>query len=147
MKKFFKEDILVIFFGLFIVFTALTITSRGFDTYVFFHKDWKKWEKIVDNADNMRLLSLHYYGEDDWLNNYKFMSELDGEDVWVIYWTEQGTVSVHDTKGGDLHWLRDDCILSEFDKYHSKKMVKIIDRKLAEGSFVKDKNYYEFVKK
>lgn len=141
MKKFLKTTL----FGLFIAFTLFTAISRGFDTYVFFHKDWKRWEKIVDNADNMRLMDLHYYGEDDRLNNYKFISELDGEDVLVIYWTEQGTVSVHDTKGGSI--LRDDCILSGFDKYHSNKMAKIIDRKLAEVSFVKDKNYHEFVKK
>lgn len=143
MKKFFKEGIWTVLLGLFIAFMLLTIFSRGFDTYVFFHKDWKKWEKLLDNADNMRLLSLHSYSEDDWFSNYKFMSELDGEEVLVVYWTGRGgRVSVYKANGSE-----DYCLLSEFDTHHVKKMVKIIDRKLADGSFVKDKNYHEFVKK
>lgn len=144
MKNFWKYNWYIVVASVIAVFFLLSAFSRGFDTYVFFHKEWKMWEQVLDYADSMKLSGYHdygedYYGEKDPLSCYEFKAEINGKVYLLKYWTTSKTVSVHKITNGD-------CVLSCFDSYHVKKMVKIINRKLEEGSFVKDENYEEFIK-
>lgn len=108
--------------GLGVILFVLSCFNRTY-CFIFDHKDWNKWADVIKNADKLKFLEHNVYDEQPGLNNYKFIGVLNGEEVEVVYLENNKNVSVH---------VKDstDCILSSFDKYHVKKMRKILEKEV-----------------
>ena len=87
--------------------------------FVFNHNSWKLWKYYIKNYDK-----FEYSHTNTSLFSYKAHAfKLPGTDIEAYIWFHEGypTCSIHDKEG---------CILSGFDKYHSKKMSKLLLRKI-----------------
>jgi hypothetical protein len=87
---------------------------------IFEHKSWKLWEKVCKELPFAKFVEHFQYDARPGLENYKFYIHDIGieKPVEVIYWAANSIVSVHDLSG--------ECVLSDFDRYHSDKAVEII---------------------
>ena len=116
--------VLIGLLGISVIFLFLTYWNRSY-CFIFEHKNiWNKWKDIIKNADKLKFKEHNVYDERPGLNCYKFIGILNGEEVEVIYWeNDKHKVSVHEKDGTD-------CILSSFDKYHVRKMRKILKKEI-----------------
>lgn len=107
-----------------VTFFALVSWNRSY-CFIFERKNiWNKWKDVIKNADKLKFREHNVYDYRPDLNNYKFIGVLNGEEVNVIYWdNDKQKVSVHEKDGTD-------CILSSFDKYHVRKMRKILKKEI-----------------
>ena len=115
---------LFVVFVLFLCIFALIFSSHRLYCMVFERGDWKLWKKVCNKLPEAYLIEHCVYEDEPALNNYKFrIDDIGiGEPVNVIYWETTDTVSVHNV---DV-----DCILSDFDRYHSKVAAEIIKTKI-----------------
>lgn len=96
---------------------AITTANNKLYCRFYLRKEWKLWEDVCKNLDNAVFVSKYI---DSYASNYKFSLDLNGKTYNIIYWIDEGTVSVHD----DI-----DCILSTFDSYHTNIAAdKILDK-------------------
>lgn len=108
------------------VLISVVFSVNTWYCYVFEHKSWVLWEKVCKALPYAKFISHSHYHENEnsELENYRFYIQNPNGDggLVVIYWVNPGIVSVH----------REDneCVLSDFDKYHSDKAVKIIKNSL-----------------
>jgi hypothetical protein len=84
--------------------------------FVFEHNIWKLWRYYIKNYDK-----FEYCHTNTSLLSHVF--ELPGTDIRAFIWFDEGypVCSIHDREG---------CLLGRFDKYHSKKMSKLLLRKV-----------------
>ena len=83
--------------------------------FVFNHNSWKLWKYYIKNYDK-----FEYFRTNNSLFSYKIhVFKLPSTDIEAYIWChkEGPTCSIHN---------RDECLLSGFDKYHSKKMSKLL---------------------
>ena len=92
--------------------------------YIFDHKDWKKWDSLLQNVAGITYKRHDVYEDDPSLENYEFSAELDGEEVEILYWVYKDSVSVHGPYPSAA------CILSGFSKYQVKRMRKVLLKKI-----------------
>lgn len=104
----------VVWFGGLLIFS-----NRRLYCYIFEHKMYKLWEYYLDNVD-----AIIPNPEDSWyynnsnLNIYHTKHFITHDNKNLTYWGNEDTVSIHEKNH--------DCILSTFDKYHNKLMVKAL---------------------
>jgi len=92
--------------------------------YIFDHKEWKKWDRLLQNVAGITYKCHDAYEEAPSLENYKFSAELDGEEVEIVYWVEKDSVSVYGP------YPSTNCILSSFNRHQVKKMRNILIKKI-----------------
>ena len=106
------------------VLVSVVFSVNTWYCYVFEHKSWVLWEKVCKALPYAKFAGYNSWGEVPKLENYKFyIQNPDGDgELMVVYWVKLGGVSVH----------REDneCVLSDFDEYHSDKAAKIIKNSL-----------------
>lgn len=94
----------------------LCITTMGGESkiycYLFEHKDWVKWEKVIEKFDDIQYVRHDEYVSNIHLNSYHFILPVENRTCEIVYWEDEGGISVHDfEKDGDC--------LCDFDEYHS----------------------------
>lgn len=110
--------ILALCFAAFIVmFSNQKIYCRLFE-----RKDWALWEKILANFDTAENLGHNTWPDHPEVENYKFQVTCEEKQYMLIYWAVKGVCSVH---------IDEDCVLSDFDRYHSDMAVKMVKDKLG----------------
>lgn len=87
--------------------------------YIFEHEMYKLWEYYLDNVD--AIIPDPKYK--DWENNpnlnvYYVKSFITHDNKKLNYWGDEDNVSIHENDST--------CILSGFDTYHNKLMVKAL---------------------
>ena len=104
---------------------VLVFTNNKYYCRLFEQKDWNLWETVLGKFEGSELVE-HYTSEvKSFLDNYKFLVTLDdGTRYKLIYWVNQGICSVHDE-------FENDCVLCDFDQYHSNKAVGMAREKLG----------------
>lgn len=122
LSKFWPILLLVLLFIPILVFVLLV--NYLLYCYVFEHKSWVLWEKVCKALPYAKFISHNHWDEVPKLENYRFYIQNLDEDggLEVMYWVKSDSVSVHKETG--------ECVLSDFDKYHSNKAAKIIKTSL-----------------
>ena len=125
-------SILLVIYVLILIYVFFTLFicqgGGGSKLYckIYERKDWKAWEKVVQNFNNIKFNEHLVFEEEPNLNNYKFELLIDNY-IWTVkYWEITNTISVHDITGHS--GLPYDC-LSNFDKYHSNLVKKMLCEK------------------
>ncbi len=111
------------FFAVSVIITLLMVPNVTY-CYIFDHKEWKKWDKLLQNVAGITYKCHDAYEGAPNLENYKFSAELDGEEVEILYWVENGKVSVHGP------YPSTECILSSFNRHQVKRMRKVLLKKI-----------------
>lgn len=111
------------FLAVSVIMLLLTISNVTY-CYIFDHKDWKKWDSLLQNVAGITYKRHDVYEDMPGLEKYEFSAELDGEEVKIIYWVDKDSVSVHGPCPST------DCILSGFNKYQVKRMRKVLLKKI-----------------
>lgn len=99
---------------------CIIFNSNRLYCFIYNHKSWKLWDKICKHLQEAKLIK-YCIDEDGTAVYFKFRLIIDSIGYNVIYWCEDNTVSVH---------CGDECILSDFDEYHSNKAAEIIKKYL-----------------
>ena len=88
----------------------------------FSRKEWNLWEKVIEKLKEYKeTINIAKFNNYPNLNSFYINIEINSEKYKIIYWIKEKTVSVHqDTE----------CILCDFDKYHSDMAAKIIEEKI-----------------
>ena len=104
--------IIVIIILVILLAVQLSFFNKKIYCYIFEHEDWKKWESYIRNVSQFQ-----YEG------NYPLCCSfiVPNTDITAEVWKETGLCSIHDNYG---------CVLSTFDKYHSKKIAKLLMNKI-----------------
>lgn len=99
-----------------VICMSLIVSIPRAYNFVFEHNRWKLWRHYIKNYDK-----FEYSHTNTSLFSHAF--KLPGTDIMAFIWFHEGypTCSIHDREG---------CLLSGFDKYHSKKMSKLLLRKV-----------------
>lgn len=97
-----------------VFFIIYTILVKPFYIYFFEHQDWKLWRYYLKIPDDKFIEDLE--------RSTRYARVFKFKELEFICWLfEGGECSVH--QGFD-------CILSSFDKYHSRKMYqKLVNKK------------------
>ena len=88
----------------------------------FSRKEWNLWEKVIEKLKEYKE-TINFSKFDNYpnLNSFYINIEINSENYLIVYWIKERAVSVHrDTE----------CILCDFDKYHSDMAAKIIEEKI-----------------
>ena len=90
----------------------------------FSRKEWNLWEKIIEKLKEYKeTINVSKFDNYPNLNSFYINIEINSENYLIVYWIKERVVSVHhDTE----------CILCDFDKYHSDMAAKIIEEKIKE---------------
>lgn len=122
MEKIFELLVFLIAINALMLLICVWNTSYCF---VFLHREWRQWEELIKNEDKIVLESHNVFDNNPRSNNYEFTGEIYGKKVRVKYWEHASArdVSVHNLKNSV-------CILCPFDKYHVKKMRKVLGKKI-----------------
>ena len=122
---------LILLIALIVVMTAFVVWSV-YMTVVFANnklyckrfckKEWNLWEKVIEKLKEQDgIIRVQKYSDYPHLDSFHIDIEIDSEKYELVYWVKTRTVSVHqDTE----------CILCNFDKYHSDIAAKIIEEKI-----------------
>ena len=88
----------------------------------FSRKEWNLWEKVIEKLKEYKeTIDIAKFDNYPNLNSFYINIEINSEKYLVVYWIKERAVSVHqDTE----------CILCDFDKYHSDMAAKIIEEKI-----------------
>ena len=88
----------------------------------FSRKEWNLWEKVIKKLKEYKgIINIEKFDNYPNLNSFYINIEINSEKYKIIYWIKERIVSVHqDTE----------CILCNFDKYHSDMAAKIIEEKI-----------------
>ena len=88
----------------------------------FSRKEWNLWEKVIEKLKEYKeTIDIAKFDNYPNLNLFYINIEINSEKYLVVYWIKERAVSVHqDTE----------CILCDFDKYHSDMAAKIIEEKI-----------------
>ena len=88
----------------------------------FFRKEWNLWEKVIEKLKEYKeTINVSKFDNYPNLNLFYINIEINSENYLIVYWIKERVVSVHqDTE----------CILCDFDKYHSDMAAKIIEEKI-----------------
>lgn len=87
----------------------------------FNRKEWNLWKKVIKKLKEAETINVAKFDNLPNLNSFYINIEINSEKYKIIYWIKERVVSVHQ----DI-----ECILSNFDKYHSDMAVKIIEEKI-----------------
>lgn len=119
--------------------------------------EWNRWKYIQDHIDNIKFIEVDYYDYDTLMCYFKFKVDdinqklFDNNEYYINLNCNTGLCAV---------FSKDDCILSTFDKYNSKKTamllcdilkkeyhIKNIEHSLLKKELVKEtnklQNYYQ----
>ena len=88
----------------------------------FSRKEWNLWEKVIEKLKEYKeTIDFSKFDNYPNLNSFYINIEINSEKYKIVYWIKERVVSVHhDTE----------CILCDFDKYHSDMAAKIIEEKI-----------------
>ena len=88
----------------------------------FSRKEWNLWEKVIEKLKEYKeTINVSKFDNYPNLNSFYINIEINSENYLIVYWIKERVVSVHrDTE----------CILCDFDKYHSDIAAKIIEEKV-----------------
>ena len=88
----------------------------------FSRKEWNLWEKVIEKLKEYKeTINVSKFDNYPNLNLFYINIEINSENYLIVYWIKERAVSVHqDTE----------CILCDFDKYHSDMAAKIIEEKI-----------------
>ena len=111
--------VVLVLLGILVLMVPVVFSINKWYCYVFEHKSWVLWEKVCKVLLDAKLVKYHHWDEYPELESYHVPIQNPDEDgvIDVVYWVKQDCVSVH---------KETECILSDFDKYHSTKAVEII---------------------
>lgn len=117
--------ILITFLVVWFIARVVIFTNNKFYCYLFEHKDWNLWKTVLGKLEGSDFIE-HYESEmKPYLENYKFGFTLDdGAKCKLIYWVQQGVCSVHNEE-------EDECLLCDFDRYHSNMAVDMVRERLG----------------
>ena len=88
----------------------------------FSRKEWNLWEKVIKKLKEYKK-TIDFAKFDNYpdLNSFYINIKKKKKKYLVVYWIKERAVSIHqDTE----------CILCDFDKYHSDMAAKIIEEKI-----------------
>ena len=88
----------------------------------FSRKEQNLWEKVIEKLKEYKeTINVSKFDNYPNLNSFYINIEINSENYLIVYWIKERVVSVHhDTE----------CILCDFDKYHSDMAAKIIEEKI-----------------
>ena len=88
----------------------------------FSRKEWNLWEKVIEKLKEYKeTINVSKFDNYPNLNSFYINIEINSENHLIVDWIKERVVSVHhDTE----------CILCDFDKYHSDMAAKIIEEKV-----------------
>ena len=88
----------------------------------YLRKDWDLWEKVIEKLRAHKgTIYVSRIDERPDLDNFEVSLDIDSEECWLIYWAKKKTASLH--RGTD-------CLLCDFDKYHSDIAVGLMEEKI-----------------
>ena len=88
----------------------------------FSRKEWNLWEKVIEKLKEYKeTIDVAKFDNYPNLNSFYINIEINSEKYLVVYWIKERAVSVHQNT---------ECILCDFDKYHSDMAAKIIEEKI-----------------
>ena len=88
----------------------------------FSRKEWNLWEKVIEKLKEYKeTINVSKFDNYPNLNSFYINIEINSENYLIVYWIKERVVSVH-------HDI--ECILCDFDKYHSDMAAKIIEEKI-----------------
>ena len=124
MNNKFILTILIVLIAMTIVSFVMLIIINNNKLYCkyFSRKEWNLWEKVIEKLKEYKeTIDVAKFDNYPNLNSFYFNIEINSEKYLVVYWIKERAVSVHqDTE----------CILCDFDKYHSDMAAKIIEEKI-----------------
>ena len=101
--------------------TLIILSNNKLYCKHFLRKEWNLWEKIIKKLKEYKeTINIAKFDNYPNLNSFYINIEINSEKYLVVYWIKERAVSIHqDTE----------CILCDFDKYHSDMAAKIIEEK------------------
>ena len=124
MDNKFILTILIVLITMMIVLFVMLIIINNNKLYCkyFSRKEWNLWEKVIKKLKEYKeTIDVSKFDNYPNLNLFYINIEINSEKYLVVYWIKERAVSVHqDTE----------CILCDFDKYHSDMAAKIIEEKI-----------------
>lgn len=102
--------------------TLIILNNNKLYCKYFSRKEWNLWEKVIKKLKEYKeTIDVAKFDNYPNLNSFYINIEINSEKYLVVYWIKERVVSVHqDTE----------CILCDFDKYHSDIAAKIIEEKI-----------------
>ena len=100
----------------------IILNNNKFYCKYFSRKQWNLWEKIIEKLKEYKeTINVSKFDNYPNLNSFYINIEINSENYLIVYWIKERVVSVHhDTE----------CILCDFDKYHSDMAARIIEEKI-----------------
>ena len=102
--------------------TLIILSNNKLYCKHFLRKEWNLWEKVIKKLKEYKeTIDVAKFDNYPNLNLFYINIEVNSEKYKIVYWIKERVVSVHhDTE----------CILCDFDKYHSDMAAKIIEEKI-----------------
>lgn len=94
--------------------------NRRIYCFIFEHDDWKLWKYFISDANNIKFKDVSYL-KDGTIVHFDYCGRYDII-MWYPYMYTDVTVHTYDNN----------CILCNFDKYHSKIMYNILIEKIPD---------------
>ena len=115
--------ILIVLIAITIVSLVISIIFNNNKLYCkyFNRKEWNLWKKVIKKLKEAEIINIAKFDNLPNLNSFYINIEINSKKYKIVYWIKERAVSVHQ----DI-----ECILSDFDKYHSDMAVKIIEEKI-----------------
>ena len=124
MDNKFILTISIVLIAMIIVLLVMLIIINNNKLYCkyFYRKEWNLWEKVIEKLKEYKeTIDIAKFNNYPNLNSFYLNIEINSEKYKIVYWIKERAVSVHqDTE----------CILCDFDKYHSDIAAKIIEEKI-----------------
>ena len=124
MDNKFILTILIVLIAMTIVSFVMLIIINNNKLYCkyFSRKEWNLWEKVIEKLKKYKeTIDVAKFDNYPNLNSFYINIEINSKKYLIVYWIKERAVSVHqDTE----------CILCDFDKYHSDIAAKIIEEKI-----------------
>ena len=124
MDNKFILTILIVLIAITIVSFVMLIIINNNKLYCkyFSRKEWNLWEKVIEKLKEYKeTIDVAKFDNYPNLNSFYINIEINSKKYLIVYWIKERAVSVHqDTE----------CILCDFDKYHSDIAAKIIEEKI-----------------
>lgn len=102
----------------FCVISLIIISNNKFYCYIYLHKEWKQWKYIQKHINSEVFLK---YDADQYVE-FKFIpknSKLFLENEYSLYYCKKDKLCFLCTI--------EECILSKYDKYNSRKTAELIE--------------------
>ena len=123
-NKFILTTISIVLIAIMVVSLVMLIIINNNKLYCkyFSRKEWNLWEKVIEKLKEYKeTINVSKFDNYPNLNLFYINIEINSKNYLVVYWIKERAVSVHqDTE----------CILCDFDKYHSDIAAKIIEEKV-----------------